>query len=241
MIRTGIFTGRQSPPHFRVSLDKDDATRTVACKSIETLVETFCEYITRAIRNTWRRGKWQNTFASCCSFYSISERNSTLKWVPCWMEQKRGKVRKKGREKRSIHYLKSRSFRRNVRKMQRALEGKSVSRGWNVKGSVTYIIMPRECDFRVHSKRRRGRSINIPKRNSDREFSEMSSVRTKEHALDLVAQVSSIYVYEFLRFPWNCVRRIYQVPPPSRETIVESFTIDMRRYNHNVSFSSINL
>lgn len=153
MIRTGIFTGRQSPPHFRVSLDKDDATRTVACKSIETLVETFCEYITRAIRNTWRGGKWQNTFASCCSFYSISERNSTLKWVPCWMEQKRGKVRKKGREKRSIHYLKSRSFRRNVRKMQRAFEGKSVSRGWNVKGSVTYIIMPRECDFRVHSRR----------------------------------------------------------------------------------------
>lgn len=154
------------------------------------------------------------------------------------MEQKRGKVRKKGREKRSIHYMKSPSFRRNVRKMQRAFERKSVSRGWKVKGFVTYIIMPRECDFHVDSKRLGGRSINIPKRNSDQEFSEMSSVRTKEHALDLVAQVSSIYVYEFLRFPWNC--RIYQVPP-SRETIVESFTIDMHRYNHNVSFSSINL
>lgn len=71
----------------------------------------------------------------------------------------------------------------------------------NVKGSVTYIIIPRECDFHVDSNRRGGRSINIPKRNSDQEFSEMSSVRTKEHALDLVAQVSSIYVYEFLRFP----------------------------------------
>lgn len=42
MIRTGIFTGRQSPPHFRVSLDKDDAMRTVAYKSVETPVETFC-------------------------------------------------------------------------------------------------------------------------------------------------------------------------------------------------------